>query len=76
MKITLGVFLALALAGCGQLTGTATMPRHISCTGKGSVVGSVSGFAGINVAVDCGDGLTFDMGPDALPAVPAPAAKP
>jgi hypothetical protein len=60
-------------AGCGVMTGTATQPRHIACVGKGSVVGSVSGFSGVNVAIDCGDGLTFDMGPDPLTPAPAPA---
>jgi hypothetical protein len=70
LMLLLGVL--LFGAGCAQLTGTSTQPRHIACTGKGSVVGSVSGFAGVNVAIDCGDGLTFDMGPDPIAPAPAP----
>jgi hypothetical protein len=62
--------ITITLAGCGTITNTQTLPRHLTCTGKGSIVGSVSGFAGVNLAIDCGDGLTFDTGPDITPPTP------
>lgn len=68
MRHLLWVTFALALTGCGSLQPPGTVPAHLSCKGKGTLVGTASGFSGVNMAIDCGDGLIFDSGPDPLPA--------
>lgn len=66
----LGVVLAF-VSGCLGVPGNLQLqPTHISCKGKGTLVGTASGFAGINMAIDCGDGLVLDAGPDVVPTVP------
>jgi len=54
---------ALALCmGAGALLGCANptlgpLPRNFVCQGKATIVGSASGFSGVNAVIDCGDGF-------------------
>lgn len=56
------MFLALLLSGLGGCVGNGALLQDIECAGKISVVGSGSGFAGLNGAVDCGDGFKLNTG--------------
>lgn len=66
------IALACLLGGCVGAQQLGAVPAHIACKGKATIVGSGSGFAGVNGVLDCGEGFSLDTGPDLAPVAQRP----
>ena len=55
--LTLVMGASLALAACGQTTGTRTVSGGLIGAGGGAVIGAIAGNAGLGAAIGAGVGL-------------------
>jgi len=63
------LLLVVVLSGCANPT-FGPLPRNFRCVGKATLVGSASGFSGVNAIIDCGDGFSVLTNSENAPVLP------